>query len=192
MKKGRLLDGLFAVALSAGVILLIAWVCSFVSVIAGNWNGGSSSVVVFFIGGQASMVYQRGPGMVAFLDGGIRTPHTWHAEWNWSGWTLAQHTEWRRALVPYHLDLTDPPGPTGVIDKDGWFVPVWILALACILPWAVRAMRRRMRPPMGHCQRCGYDLRATPGRCPECGSMPTGEAVRTAATDGNASERASS
>jgi hypothetical protein len=62
--------------------------------------------------------------------------------------------------------------------SDHWFiwVPLWPFALATAAPpaawWAVRRRQKRHRARPGICRRCGYDLRATPERCPECGTEP--------------------
>jgi hypothetical protein len=48
-------------------------------------------------------------------------------------------------------------------------VPLGPVSIALIVAWSVLLLRGRDVPP-GHCARCGYDLRATPNRCPECGT----------------------
>jgi hypothetical protein len=52
-------------------------------------------------------------------------------------------------------------------------VPHWmIIVVTSIAPLLVtfRSLHRRHYVEAGHCPRCGYDLRATPERCPECGT----------------------
>ena len=53
--------------------------------------------------------------------------------------------------------------------------PFWALVVPPALPpaqWLVRRIRGRRRSGRGLCATCGYDLRASPDRCPECGTEP--------------------
>jgi hypothetical protein len=57
-----------------------------------------------------------------------------------------------------------------------WFVTAWCLLLASAVGVDYLLGRWRSRTgggkwPLGFCQSCGYDLRATPDRCPECGRL---------------------
>jgi hypothetical protein len=65
------------------------------------------------------------------------------------------------------LNYEDPDVAIRVITMPHWFVAL----LLAIRPTTrlVSVIRQRRRIRTGHCPTCGYDLRATPERCPECG-----------------------
>ena len=48
------------------------------------------------------------------------------------------------------------------------------MALAAVVYWRTHELHvREQRVQSGHCADCGYDLRASPERCPECGRDAT-------------------
>jgi hypothetical protein len=50
-------------------------------------------------------------------------------------------------------------------------VALWVLRATRVLVTPTERRLRRRR--LGLCPSCGYDLRATPDRCPECGAAAT-------------------
>jgi hypothetical protein len=58
---------------------------------------------------------------------------------------------------------------TEAVARDAFIlVPYWFLLLASAILPSIWLMKRRKAQP-GCCKNCGYDLRASPVRCPECG-----------------------
>jgi hypothetical protein len=57
--------------------------------------------------------------------------------------------------------------------EEGITLPAWLAVIPFLIPpllWAKGVWRGRRRRRAGQCVGCGYDLRATPERCPECGA----------------------
>jgi hypothetical protein len=88
------------------------------------------------------------------------------------------HVHTMAILVDYPslLGFGYSDSPAGLQGQDAWYLmaPIWaielVLVVASIL--SLRSRRHSQRPGPGKCAKCGYDLRATPDRCPECGSVP--------------------
>jgi len=78
------------------------------------------------------------------------------------------------------------PYSTATRRRIGWIavIPSWALFLAfalaptawLLLRWLPHR-RRALRRKQGLCQNCGYDLRASPNQCPECGLFPATHAT---------------
>lgn len=85
------------------------------------------------------------------------------------------------------LLVSDPTMPSPnlyVLSSKPW--TGWVSLLLLVATVILLAMRRKLptvleeRRARGSCLRCGYDLRATPNHCPECGAAVPEETGKTA------------
>lgn len=115
-------------------------------------------------------------------------PTRW--KWTWYGWLAKDDRAqerwtirelWVHCWVARNRDIPhDAATSPGMLRGGTVFVnvPYWLLTLLGALGpayWAVRARvreRRRIRlASRGLCAECGYNLRGTLARCPECGTV---------------------
>ncbi len=88
----------------------------------------------------------------------------------WLSWVRTKSRSFKVMGIESHY-TTDPSYKYVVL-----VVPYWSLTLiSSLLPtiWLIRMGLRRRAGPQPRCDNCGYDLRATPECCPECGTVPT-------------------
>jgi hypothetical protein len=96
------------------------------------------------------------------------------------GVEIQRQREWRGPFQPgQSFSAWQPSAASLVSVQSAWSVHVsyWLVFLVAALPilfwmlvafWRWRRAVRRARCRL--CVTCGYDLRATPDRCPECGT----------------------
>jgi hypothetical protein len=179
-----LLNLLTALSLLLCVAVCVLWVRSY-----GLWESVSRSESRSRTGGMtyAHRSLNSSSGRVWFHGGWGRLTRAEPAreEEDWRSGPSPRDGEWTYAVLPprvpnagleflgFHFIRARDRAADGVGTGVLWVgVPHALpAALAMLLP-AARAwswLRRHRRRWRGTCAACGYDLRATPGRCPECG-----------------------
>jgi hypothetical protein len=161
---GTVLHRLFNLIATASLILCIAtivlWVRSywredFIT----SFNGSHCDILSSSLGGLS---WCRIPGRVEGAGPGLEYHQTQPLPMQtrmgvppqrWLGYQLY-------SVVPYMM--TTPLRAHVISD--------WVIALLLALTPTLWLLRRRRHRAAGHCPHCGYDLRATPDRCPECGA----------------------
>jgi hypothetical protein len=103
-----------------------------------------------------------------------------HRRWDDTSWAFAGAPRGWEMIVDGDRTqpnfFVNPPSEFWIhLDKDGWIIntPMWVVAaLLAVLPafWVGGSWLRRRKRAAGLCRVCGYDLRASRDRCPECGT----------------------
>jgi hypothetical protein len=162
--RRRLFNGLAALSLLICVSMAGLWMRSYWKEDWFEWAGEHSRVDVISSRGQFFVSWvNEGPGI------GSTTGFDFYSE---------------QATVRPSVDLRaqrqiEFVGFGAVADNRlvplyGLFLPTWFLAIVfAFVPSVWLRMQRNVRQSLTSiCAECGYDLRATPDRCPECGTVP--------------------
>jgi hypothetical protein len=123
-----------------------------------GWNVRYDSPVPFLRNALASLSLLVCVA-VCVLWAGHRPGDGLVGQWPWCAW-----------FVEDGVYLRDAPSRRS---EWHWWIPYWKLVLLTLIPpaiWVRSAWIARGRARRGLCDHCGYDLRATRDRCPECGT----------------------
>lgn len=163
MRPSRLSNFLFWVSLVLCVATLLVW-----------WRGGRATDGIYYRNGGPLVTVDARRGEISLV---VQRHHRWalqglrYRRSDPLGYSVREQLRWppdrrRWQLAGFALWTSEEAGQ--------WVatVPYWSIAAAAIT-WPglllTRHCRRVRRAKAGLCPACGYDLRATPLRWPECG-----------------------
>lgn len=131
-------------------------------------------------------------GLLTLGCGELMSKYNAPEGWKGSFWPFEQRRDyiisapgiWKDTYAGFLYERHNRRAADSVYDMVGVRIPYWFMALVAggAAMWNLRsawlAVRSWRRVKQGRCARCGYDLRATPDRCPECGNEAVHEGCR--------------
>ncbi len=138
-------------------VLIVFWIRSYF--IEDMWHRPDSGWEYIKISG----------GVISYrLEGYVDSAVPWqHAKWAYEGW---RGHGWRELLgFGWHNQSEDH-----VFNASISFGLLTLSTLAWPIASLIGTRLKLRQASAGHCSRCGYDLRGTPERCPECGLSAIG------------------
>ena len=182
--RRRLLNVLAALSLLACVAAAGLWARSYRKTDTVSVAAGRQIIVCELSRGTCALAWhtELAPGLAASEPSSARAVE--HG-WGWDTQPGRSADMGPRRWLGFLWYYRRTPQPRRSSAERTLHFPIAALVIATlILPAAVAAAhwRRHRRPRPGRCRGCGYDLRATPDRCPECGTPgvagPEGHAVQ--------------
>jgi len=166
--RRRLLNLAAAVSLVLCVTTVVIWARSYWVTDTFEWASHYRTRFVAITGGRVLLQVNHGPSATKEFEPVDHDAYVLRANdrsgmgrpWRFGGFWIENLAFAPSGSNPASLPYTDV------------VVPLYALVLASlILPGAtLRRVIRERTHRAGVCPACGYDLRATPDRCPECGT----------------------
>jgi hypothetical protein len=126
--------------------------------------------------GEARFFY--GYYLAAGRLGGARVRLVHPTEFDWS-WSPSPSQPTQALLLNAAQDSRDTPGNWSILLWP-WVLGSGLFAMVLLTRLIVDCVLARWRHLSGCCPVCGYDMRASPERCPECGMAVAGRSPATA------------
>jgi hypothetical protein len=179
MKRFRrwLFNWLTAVSLICFVVAIGLWVRALSASDTFYWSSSSNSRMVWVYWVNGSLETEFISGNVSWgINPGFHFMTNFFPDipvWAF----IAKPNGWRYEFLGVGVAHWIPGRfvPAYVYSETLFVLPLWVAAvLTGTLPAiaGVECWKRRKRISGGLCRNCGYDLRATPDGCPECGTIP--------------------
>jgi hypothetical protein len=176
--KDRLVNLLTILSLALLPVVVASWAWSYFAPATGHFGGAPVAWEVrsfrgeLFVERTARPTWNGAPGSWHFAAAGGRPRGV--GPW----WLRLERMEVVASPPTTTLPAAGVPPPAVMKDGSAWrfWCAYWVpAALTGVLPalWPLRRRRAALaarRRAAGRCTRCGYDLRGTPDRCPECGT----------------------